>query len=78
MVTIGRFNIMTAVVSLSAFRAAPRVGHCWELISRISRVSRVSRISRIRRTKDRPAGGQGATTTMEVTVFSFAGTIASN
>ena len=27
MVTIGRFDIMTAVVSLSAFRAAPRVGH---------------------------------------------------
>ena len=27
MVTIGRFDIMTAVVTLSAFRAAPRIGH---------------------------------------------------
>ena len=60
-----------------SFNFEPLPGlECWELISRISRVSRVSRISRIRRTKDRPAGGQG--TTMEVTVFSFAGTIASN
>jgi len=27
MVTIGRFDIMTAVVTLSAFCAAPRIGH---------------------------------------------------
>eukprot|EP00977_Amphora_coffeiformis_P025386 scaffold19501_cov100-Amphora_coffeaeformis.AAC.1 len=27
MVTIGRFNIMTVVVTMSSFRAAPRTGH---------------------------------------------------
>ena len=27
MVTIGRFDIMTAVVTMSSFRAAPRIGH---------------------------------------------------
>jgi hypothetical protein len=27
MVTIGRFDILTAVTTMSSFRAAPRVGH---------------------------------------------------
>jgi hypothetical protein len=34
MVTIGRFDIMTAVVTMSAFRAAPRIGH----LERVKRI----------------------------------------
>jgi len=34
MVTIGRFDIMTAVVTMSSFRAAPRIGH----LERIKRI----------------------------------------
>jgi Reverse transcriptase (RNA-dependent DNA polymerase) len=34
MVTIGRFEILTAVISLSSFRAAPRVGH----LERLNRI----------------------------------------